>query len=50
MVTFFVIGLLWVVVFYVTQGDYPVDAFGAWNILAGFSFMAVGFALSTKWK
>jgi uncharacterized membrane protein (DUF485 family) len=50
MLAMFVIGLAWIVVFYVTQGDLPVDAIGNWNIVVGFGFIAVGFVVSTQWK
>lgn len=50
MLAFFVVGLAWIVLFYVTQGDLPVDAFGNWNIVVGFGFIAGGFVVSTQWK
>jgi hypothetical protein len=50
MVALFLIGLLWIVTFYVTGGDYPVEAWANWNILVGFGFIAGGFAVSTQWK
>ncbi|SDM96137.1 cell division protein CrgA [Actinacidiphila guanduensis] len=50
MLAFFVVGLAWIVLFYVTQGDLPVDALGNWNIVVGFGFIAGGFVVSTQWK
>lgn len=50
MVAFFVIGLLWVVVYYVTQTDYPIGSIGLWNMFIGFGLIMVGFGLSTRWK
>ena len=50
MLALFGIGLAWIVVFYVTNGEYPISAWGNWNILAGFGFIAAGFAVSTQWK
>jgi len=50
MVGCFVVGLLWVVTYYVTQTDYPVGAWGLWNMGVGFGLIIVGFALSTRWK
>jgi len=50
MLAFFVVGLAWIVLFYVTQGSLPVDAFGNWNIVVGFGFIAGGFVVSTQWK
>lgn len=50
MLALFMIGLAWIVVFYVTQGNLPVDALGNWNIVVGFGFIAAGFVVSTQWK
>ena len=50
MVACFVLGLLWVVVYYVTQTEYPIESIGLWNMAVGFGLIIVGFALSTRWK
>ncbi|GGO86147.1 cell division protein CrgA [Wenjunlia tyrosinilytica] len=50
MLALFLIGLAWIVVFYVTTGDFPIKAWGNWNIVAGFGFIAGGFVVSTQWK
>ena len=50
MVTSMVLGLLWVVVYYVTQTDYPIRSFGNWNMAVGFGLIAIGFGLATRWK
>ena len=50
MVTLFVVGLLWVVVYYVTQTEYPIGGIGLWNMGIGFAFIIAGFVLSTRWK
>ena len=50
MVTAFLIGLFWIVIFYVTQTRYPVPNIGAWNMIIGFSFIGVGFTLATRWR
>ncbi|MFD5429620.1 cell division protein CrgA [Streptomyces sp. NPDC127084] len=50
MLALFLIGLAWIVVFYVTDGRLPLDSFGNWNIVVGFGFIAGGFAVSTQWK
>ena len=51
MVACFVIGLVYIVLFYLLQGNIPVlGALGALaNVGIGFGFIAVGFVLSTKW-
>jgi hypothetical protein len=55
MLAFFLIGLAWIVVFYVSAGEFPLRSIAGWqvgnfNLLIGFGFVAVGFALSTRWK
>jgi uncharacterized membrane protein (DUF485 family) len=50
MLAFFVVGLAWIVLFYVTQGTLPVHPLGNWNIVVGFGFIAGGFVVSTQWK
>ena len=50
MVAGFIIGLMWIVVFYVTQTRYPIPNIGAWNMLIGFGFIGVGFGLATRWR
>ncbi|HEY4314544.1 MAG TPA: cell division protein CrgA [Actinomycetes bacterium] len=50
MVACFVLGLLWVVVYYVSQTDYPIGSIGVWNMAIGFGLIILGFLLSTRWK
>ena len=44
-----ILGLVWIVVFYVSQEKWPVSALGAWNLVVGFAFLVFGVVLSTKW-
>ncbi|GHD85224.1 cell division protein CrgA [Streptomyces naganishii] len=50
MLAMFVLGLAWIVLFYVTDGTLPIKALGNWNIVVGFGFIAAGFGVSTQWK
>ncbi|GHJ40277.1 cell division protein CrgA [Streptomyces sp. TS71-3] len=50
MLAMFLVGLAWIVVFYVTDGDLPLSSLGNWNIVVGFGFIAAGFGVSTQWK
>ncbi len=45
-----VIGVAWLVTYYVSGGTLPVDDLQAWNVLVGFAWIALGFALSTQWR
>lgn len=50
MLAMFLIGLVWIVTYYVTSGSWPVESWRNWNILVGFGFIAAGFGVSTQWK
>jgi hypothetical protein len=50
MLGFMIIGLLWIVVFYVSGSQYPIPQLGAWNILIGFAIAFVGFLMTTRWR
>lgn len=54
MLALFGLGILWLVVFYITQGDMgglPVASdLGNANLLVGFGFIIAGFALATQWR
>lgn len=50
MVGSFLTGLAWIVTFYISQTRYPIPNIGAWNMLIGFGFVALGFALATRWR
>lgn len=44
------VGLVWVVVFYVTETRFPVPGIGNWNLVVGFSLVLAGFAMTTRWR
>jgi hypothetical protein len=49
----FLIGLIWIVVYYVTSQDATVPLItelGNYNLIVGVSFMAVGFVYATHWE
>ena len=52
MVAMFVIGLLWIVIFYLAGTSVPVmkNLNNMENVLVGFGFIGVGFFLSTRWR
>jgi hypothetical protein len=50
MVGLFLVGIVWLVLFYVTNNDLPVSALGNWNLLVGFGFIIAGFGVSTQWR
>ena len=56
MVTCFIVGLAYLVVFYIAGPDVPFmnsvggDLNALVNVGIGFAFIMVGFGLATKWK
>jgi hypothetical protein len=44
------LGLAWIIVFYVSQGTLPVQQLDQWNILVGFGILFVGFLMTTRWR
>ena len=49
-VTLLILGLLWVVVYYISSGTYPVPKLGAGNIAGGLGTMMVGFRMPLRWR
>ena len=52
MVACFVIGLTYIVIFYIAGNQIPImkDLGNLVNVGIGFAFIAVGFGLSTRWR
>jgi drug/metabolite transporter (DMT)-like permease len=53
MLTCFLVGLVWIVVYYVTSqsGNVPLmRELGNYNLLVGIGFMATGFVYATRWE
>jgi hypothetical protein len=55
MVTLMLLGLVWVVVFYLSSGSWPISHIGSfqvgnWNLLVGFGLMLVGFGMTARWR
>ena len=48
-VTLLVLGPLWIVVYYVSKGQYPLPI-EHWNIAIGFAFLMSSMILFTRWK
>ena len=50
MVALLVIGLAYIVTFYVSGTNYPVPVLGRANILVGFAIIMAGFGMATRWR
>lgn len=47
---FMLIGLIWIVVFYLSQTAWPIPGLGVGNIAIGFGFLIIGFFMTTRWR
>ncbi len=52
---FMLLGLVWIIIYYVTSAQFPLGAgtpwnLENWNILIGFGISMVGFMMATRWK
>jgi hypothetical protein len=50
MVACFVLGLAWIIVYYVSATAYPIPGIRAWNLAIGFGWVLAGFGLATRWS
>lgn len=50
MIGLMVIGLVWVLVFYLSGTNFPIPGIGAWNLAVGFAIAFVGFLMTTRWR
>jgi hypothetical protein len=47
---FMLVGLVWILTYYVSAGLFPIATLGAVNIVIGFGLMFVGFLMTTRWR
>ncbi|MBF4562606.1 cell division protein CrgA [Microbacterium sp. VKM Ac-2870] len=45
-----VLGLLWVIVFYLSNQALPIPGIAGWNLVIGFGIAFVGFLMTTRWR
>jgi hypothetical protein len=50
MFTLMILGVLWIVTFYISQSTLPVAAAGNWNIGIGVGLIMVGLMMTTRWR
>ena len=48
--TFMVVGLFWLVVYYLSAEKYPIPSIGLGNMAIGFVLILVGFGMTTRWR
>ncbi len=44
------VGLVWIIVYYISNTTLPIASIGAWNIVVGFGIAFVGFLMTTRWR
>lgn len=49
-VTFLILGLVWLVVYYMSGALYPIPKIGNWNLFIGLGLMMVGFLMTLRWR
>jgi hypothetical protein len=47
---FMLVGLAWIIVYYLSQGQFPIPGLNEWNIGIGFGFLIIGFFMTTRWR
>lgn len=47
---FMLLGLAWIVVYYLSGTLLPIQSLGPWNILVGFGIAFIGFLMTTRWR
>ncbi|MCZ2403616.1 cell division protein CrgA [Paenarthrobacter sp. Z7-10] len=50
MFSLMVIGLIWIIVYYITNGQWPVPNIANWNLVIGFGIVIIGFLMTTRWR
>ncbi len=45
-----ILGLLWIITFYISEGQLPIRDWASWNIVAGFGIAIIGFLMTTRWR
>ena len=49
-VALIVVGIGWLVVYYLSEQEYPVAAWGYWNLAVGFGAMVASLVLLSRWR
>ncbi|MGP6205795.1 cell division protein CrgA [Microbacterium sp. F2] len=50
MIGLMLLGLVWVLVSYISGMQYPIPGIDAWNLVIGFGIAFVGFLMTTRWR
>lgn len=50
MVGFMLLGLAWILVFYVSGMRFPIPGIAQWNLAIGLGIALIGFLMTTRWR
>ncbi|WP_082470500.1 cell division protein CrgA [Curtobacterium sp. S6] len=50
MLGFMIIGLLWIMTFYISDQTLPIPDLSFWNIAVGIGLMMIGLVMTTRWR
>lgn len=50
MVTLMLVGLFWIITYYISDGRLPIPNINNWNIGIGFGIALIGFMMTTRWR
>lgn len=50
MIGLVIVGLLWIIVYYLFQGTLPIPGINVWNLIIGLVFMMTGLIMTTRWR
>lgn len=45
-----ILGILWIMTFYITENRYPLPDLSVWNIVIGVGLMMSGLIMMTRWR
>ncbi len=50
MVGFMLLGLAWILVFYLSDQQFPIPGITSWNLVIGFGIAFIGFLMAMRWR
>ena len=50
MVGFMLLGLAWILVYYISGSTLPIPGLGSWNLGIGLGIALIGFLMTTRWR
>ena len=48
--TLLIVGLVWLMVYYISGAKYPIPGINWWNLVIGLGIMMAGFFMTIRWR